>query len=120
MLKRRNLNFEERLRIEELIKDGITLPGISLALGRGKNTIIREIRTKGGRENYNAIEAQRIADEINEAKKQKLSKLNKENPRESPVQKLGQRIDMLEMHIDILFEQIKEIQANGYKENEEL
>ncbi len=56
------LTLEERKVIEKLLRDGLSSSFISNHLGRGKNCINLEVRRAGGRDHYEAVEAQSLSD----------------------------------------------------------
>jgi hypothetical protein len=55
------ISLEERIGIEGMIKDGLTLRGIANVLGRCPKTISREVSQNGGRSNYEAEKAHKLA-----------------------------------------------------------
>lgn len=52
------ITLEERQQIEKLLRDGLRASAIARIIGRGKNSVVVEIRRAGGRDNYNAKRAQ--------------------------------------------------------------
>ena len=58
--KYERLSFDERIEIEKLLSHKKSYTDIALALNRSKSTIQREI-LKQGRDNYKAMEAERLA-----------------------------------------------------------
>ncbi len=52
------LTLEERNKIKEFIEVDYSLSSISRLIGRGKNTVVQEVRRNGGRENYNPQKAE--------------------------------------------------------------
>lgn len=68
------LRLKERQLIEELSKKGFRIGGIAQAIERSHSCVKQEIRRNGGRQNYNAINAQGLADARKEAKIIKISK----------------------------------------------
>lgn len=61
MSTNKRLTLEERKQIEQLIADGLSNRKISEEIGRTHNTISKEIRELGGKENYDAIAAHEAA-----------------------------------------------------------
>lgn len=56
-----SLSFDERKQIEKLLENTYSCGSIARTLGRGKNTIVSEVRINGGADAYNAVEAQKSA-----------------------------------------------------------
>ncbi len=100
------LTFEERVLIEKYIKKGFSLSEISKVIGRGGTTIAFEVRRSGGRDNYCSSTAQSLSEERHRNKSRKLSILNEGEPK---VFIFKQRIENLEMQVEILSETIKEM-----------
>lgn len=97
------LTFEERIIIEKHRKLGISCRKISTILGRGKNTIVVEVKRNSIDGKYCADKAQKFAEERRIKQYEKLSELNKKNSF-SPLGILKQKIENIEMQLDILFE----------------
>ena len=104
----RALSFEERKKIEKLVKCGWSCSQIADAIGRSKNAVVVEIR-RGGKEKYTAKAGQHIADENKRKRNEHLSKLNKGKIGNNPVFRFKERIENLEMQIEILHDAIKEV-----------
>lgn len=68
------LNLDERKIIEEFCKQGSTFGRIAAILDRAHSTIKAEVRKNGGKNQYNAIQAQREADLRNQSRIRKLHK----------------------------------------------
>ncbi len=100
------LSIEEREAIEKQLEFGFTASMIGASIGRSKNCIVLEIRRNGGRNKYNAIKAQKNAEERNKNRKLKLSQLNQN---QTPYFSMRDRIENLEMQVEILSETIKEL-----------
>lgn len=66
----KRLTFEEREKIEKLLKEGLSCSHISRIIGRGKNVVVAEVRRAGGRETYTAKKGQERA---NESKRRQVS-----------------------------------------------
>lgn len=98
-----HLRFEERLYIETELKKGTKIHEISLGLKRNYKTIFDQVNDNGGMENYNAEKSQLNHDEI-------VSKTASMNGKKAYKTKasLKDRIDGLEMQIDILMDLFKE------------
>lgn len=110
-MKRTNpphLNLEERRKIKELHDKGLKGTAISQQLGRGKNTVIVELRRFHGR-TYNPEIAQKEADERIIKRNESTADTLRKNPMPNPYQALLKRIECLEMHVQILKDVIKEI-----------
>ena len=105
MGKCKSLCFEERALIEKFLKMGLTCSEIGRRLGRGKNTIVVEVRNKG-REGYTATKAQKQSDETRSLGYKKLSEINSGKKK---TYFYKERIENLEMQVEILHETIKEL-----------
>jgi IS30 family transposase len=108
------LTLEEREAIEKLCPSDLSLTQIAATIGRSKNAVVSEVRRHGGRENYNALQAQNHAYEMEKQKRKVLSDLNKEICRGAGgivarVAKFEESIELLSMQLDILVEQIEKI-----------
>lgn len=104
-----HLTLKERKEIYEWIQKGETLSQIAYNIGRGKNTIIREVRLNGGRDKYNPREA-------NDKQRKKILETNvkrvetiKAKGMSNPYQSLCKRIDNLEMQLEIALDVIREM-----------
>ena len=97
------LTFEERKLIEKHLKSGLSCTETAKRINRGKNTVVFEVRRAGGKI-YSAIEAQKRSDSTKDEKYRKLSLRNKGNKVQC---NMKQRIEILEMQIEILHETIK-------------
>ena len=98
-------SYEERKEIENLLMQGLHGSEIARRLNRSKNGVLVEIRRNGYSE-YSAKKAQNRADKIHSKKYQKLSESNKQKP---PSRWVKERIEALEMQIEILHDTIKEL-----------
>ena len=58
-----HLVLEERKEIESLLRNSEALTQVALKLKRTRATIYKEVNRNGGRDKYNAIEAQRLYDQ---------------------------------------------------------
>lgn len=68
------ITFEERQKIEELLKKNLSTRKIAKVLGRSKYCIGYELKRMGGLPNYNAISAQENAQSNLKSRGQKLKK----------------------------------------------
>lgn len=107
------LTSVERHIIARLLAEGKSCSEVGVFIGRGKNTVVKEIRRNGGKEKYDAEEAQKESDlrdkKGKESKKKKLRELARTDSYFNPYLSLHQRIEALEMQIEILTDTIKEI-----------
>ena len=99
------LTFDERQLIEKYIKKGFSCGETAKTIGRSKNAVVTEVR-RGGGEHYSAKIGQNLSDKIQGEKYRKLSERNKSN---KVTFKMKQRIENLEMQVEILFETIRGI-----------
>ncbi len=104
------LTYEERKLIEKyVIKLGVSCGETAKILGRGKNTIVVEVRRAGGI-NYTAKAGQEYAEIMHEQRYNKLVERNSSYPIT-----MKQRIESLEMQVQILSETIKRLLGNDSK-----
>lgn len=97
--------FDERKLIEKHVKTGKSCGDIAKLIGRSKNGVVTEVR-RGGGKFYTAKTGQNIADTNLENKYRKLSERNKGN---NVSFRMKQRIENLEMQVEILHDAIKEL-----------
>lgn len=78
-------------------------------IGRGKNSVVVEIRRNGGREIYNANKAHEEAAERRKLGYEKISTINKSNPKKysNPWMSLNNKIESLGMQIQIVLDELK-------------
>lgn len=100
------LTLEERKQIEALFKTDLSCSRISKKIGRGKNTVVNEARKAGGRELYRAESAHNLSLLSVQEGYEKLRARNESN---KVTFKFKQRIEHLEMQIEILHETLKEL-----------
>lgn len=115
------LSFEERQQIEKLLKEGYSIKQIHKKMNRSYHGISAEIKKNGGRENYLAIEGQK---NVRMSRKKPLKETEKVMPIKdeethlhkienydfgSKVNEYIKRIENLEMQMDILINQIREL-----------
>jgi IS30 family transposase len=100
------LTFSERKEIEKYNKKGWSCQEIAIHIGRSKNAVVTDIRRAGGALFYTAKGAQNIADATKAEKYRKLSERNKGN---KITFKMKERIENLEMQVEILYDTIKEL-----------
>jgi IS30 family transposase len=105
MVMRFTLN--ERKQIEALLKK--QLPGAEIAreINRSKNGVNTEIRLNGGRVNYSAEKAFDNSEKVQKEKIRKQTEFLRKTL--NPYKKLSERIENLEMQIEILIDTIKEL-----------
>lgn len=103
----KRFTLEEREIIEELIKSGKSITGISVFLKRSKNGLSSELNKNGGRVNYNAKNAHERHLKTKYIKHQKLSKKFEGKIFES--NGLISRIENIEMQIEIILDLVKEL-----------
>lgn len=106
--KSQPLHFWERKIIESMIIDGRSLSCIAVYLSRGRTTILFEVKRNGGRDVYTATKAQENAEQNRMNRNLKTSQSVKGRIA-NPYNVLKQRIENLEMQLEILSETIKEI-----------
>jgi IS30 family transposase len=102
------LSLIERKEIERLCSfPELSLAEISKKLKRSKNCVSSEVRRSGGRETYNADRAQKESEERQSIKIKSLSKSSKN--RSQNFKTNAERIDILEMQMEIIIEQINQL-----------
>lgn len=108
-----HLTLSERKGIYDWIQKGETLSQIANNIGRGKNTVIREVRINGGRDTYDPNKA-------NEQHRKNVIKTNEKRIKtikamglSNPYQSLCKRIENLEMQLEITLDVIKELKGKG-------
>ncbi len=106
------ITFDERLKIEKYIKKGYSCGDIAKMIGRSKNGVVCEVR-RGGKEHYDAKLSQKLTDNI---LKEKYKKMSDRNKARQTTFKFKQRIENLEMQVEILSETIKEMLKNDKKD----
>jgi len=99
------ITFEERKQIEKHISAGFSCCETARRIGRSKNGVVSEVR-RGGGKLYSAKIAQNLADSVRNEKHRKLSERNKGNV---TTFRFKQRIENLEMQVEILHDAIKEL-----------
>lgn len=102
----RMLTLQERQQIEALIKESLSLTEIGRRIGRSKNAVITDVRLNGGIGHYTAEKAQRSAYERQVLGRQKLHDINV--GQKSSYTTLRQRIEHLEMQVEILVDCLKQ------------
>lgn len=107
------LGFEERQIIEALVKQGFTMSQIAKKINRSKNCVATEIRINGGSEIYNAQIGQDFAESRNQRRIKLLSDRNTlahetKLVKKSDLDEMKEKIKVLEMHIEILHDALKE------------
>ncbi len=122
MKKRNRFGFEDRLLLENAIKEKLnTFRDLSRRINRDKSTIHYELVRSGflnDPEKYNAIEAQKKADA--RMSEQSLRLRGMPPKEEKEVLGFESRIESLEFQIDILVSQIKKIEGKLNGKNDEL
>jgi IS30 family transposase len=97
--------LEDRLVIQKLLKMDKTGGEIALELGRSKTGVNFEVRNHGGRDNYDAVKANKMAID---AQQDRIEKLRDKERRKRGISFMD-RIAALEMQMSILNETIKEM-----------
>ncbi len=101
------ITFEERKQIEKHIRSGLSCGDTAKLIGRSKNGVVTEVK-RGGGKFYSAKTGQNVVDANLEEKYRKLSERNKGNDVSF---RMKQRIENLEMQIEILHDAIKELMS---------
>ncbi len=124
------ISFQERIKIEDLLKRNYSVRLLATVVGRPQSTINNEIKRNGGRAKYNCKDAQKRFETVYQERKENVShtlikkyrekmgiQIEEEQEQEEEQeevkldqkidQQLAQRISNLEMQIEILFETIR-------------
>ena len=103
MPKVKLFTFEERLEIERLHNLGLSGAKIADQIGRSKNGVNAEIKRCSP---YTAKKAHKIADDI----RLRRNEINKDlyKPEDHPMHRMKERLERLEMQVEILFDILKE------------
>lgn len=111
---KKRLTLDERLCIEACLRQGYSCGDIAQLLGRWQAGIAREVKANGGRDVYSAHTAQYRTNEL--IKQAAIIRQNRigQDPKSGGYQSFRQRIESLEMQVEILMDQIKELK-NGQK-----
>jgi IS30 family transposase len=113
------IELSERQQLQILIATHKSLSKIADLMGRGRNSIIVEVRRNGGRDTYNAAHAQKQADlrvlEKNKKTGETLKKLNLPLRSNAALwEELKQQrteIENLKMQLEILIDTIKQMKG---------
>lgn len=116
-----DLTLSERLRIRKLLDDGWSMLSISKEMGRGKTTIQFEVKRNGGPYIYDPHEAHNQAHVRKMIKSRNTSESLKEFYKPeglnidlgTRVKKLEQRIESMQMHLEILIEQLRKLNGKN-------
>jgi IS30 family transposase len=103
-----HFKYEERCQIEKHLKNGWSCGQIALILNRSKNGVVVEVRRSGGSETYNAVKAQQDSETRLELRNIRVANARKDY---NTIKRLSlkQRMENLELQIQILHETIKEL-----------
>jgi IS30 family transposase len=114
------LSLEERIKIKEYLDKGFKGNEIARLLGRAFSAVNNDVRRNGGKENYDPQKAQ---EEANlrwkmrcESTTYNLTKFYGENGR---CLNLAERVQTLEMQLEIIIDQLKELYVQ-YSKNKGL
>ncbi len=112
----KRISFEDRKMIQRMIKYDESARAISIAIDIHEDTVRKEIIKNGGRELYDAVEADKAV--IERRKQANLVTTAKRKETYLPTTKIGmlqrrvealeETIKVLEMHIELLTDLIKE------------
>jgi IS30 family transposase len=106
-----HLTYAERKTIYHWIQKGESLREIARIINRGGNTVVREVRVNGGRYEYNPLEAQQTYKENIIKTNIKRSETVKEKSLSNPYMSLCNRIENLEMQLEIVANVLKELKG---------
>lgn len=116
-MKAKDLTLEERKVIEKMLKLGHSCSAISKMLGRGKNTVVAEVRRNGGPDVYTAAKGEKYNANSKIRRKEKLIKAMKDNPNITSGlwhKKLASEIGLMKVQIDILQETLTKLMEKQY------
>ena len=98
--------IEDRLQIQKLLESGHNVSAIASLMERSKNGVATEVRKNGGPYEYDAKKAQKRSAQVNEEKKETVSKKLKDQPESFGMHR---RIITLEKQVAFLSDEIEEI-----------
>jgi IS30 family transposase len=101
----RHIEFDERLRIQGHIQNGLTRRQIAQLENRSVYTIIDEIRRNGGMKTYSAMRAQERCDSM----KVRVSKNSGTYSYPMRLKDLEHKVDSMSMQLEILFDMVEEL-----------
>ena len=111
-MTRRFTTFQERIRIEELSKQGVYIADIAATLGKSYSAVLRELKLcETGK--YTADAAQKIRDikRVQTREKMSRSHMGMTSSKNSTKQiNALERIESLEMQVEILHETIRRLE----------
>lgn len=99
------LTLEERILIEETLKTKMSYAKLSKVVKRSQTCIFNEIHRNGGRENYNALEADKRS-QLFVTRRNEKNAIRLQNSHRTWMG-LSRKVINLEMQIEILYEEIK-------------
>jgi IS30 family transposase len=107
-MRAHEITLQERVELEKLLKKhpDECMRFYAEKLGRSKSGIVQEIRRGGDKKTYNAIEAQKVCNEISLKKRESLRKLNQTKYLIS-LTEMKKSILNLEMQLEIVFDLLK-------------
>ena len=106
---RKLFTLEDRVQIQELLESGHNVSAIAKMMERSKNGVATEVRKNGGPYEYDAAKAQKRSAQVNEEKKETVSKKVKNQPESFGMHR---RIGELEKQVAFLSAEIENIK-NG-------
>ena len=112
------LTLAERIKIEKLKNMGLSAYAIGDFIGRGKQTIVTEFSRSGGRETYNAEQADKDSKQRRVLRNLKISKGMREEGK-SPSKILWDRLDAITLQLDLLYDEVKNLKEK-YESNNKL
>ncbi len=103
------LKYEERKLIQKYINQGFSCSQIAGKIGRGKNSIVVEVRRSGGQDKYCAKNAQKLCDERLAAKYEKMKGKKGNLPNYPNNVEIYEKLKKFEMQMDIIYDTLKEL-----------
>ncbi len=104
--KNHHMTLQERQEIEKHLRRGLGLFEIVKRIGRSESAIYKELKRNGGKKTYSAELAQNLANSLQQEKNSRLCLARQNKNSDIHTQ---QRIENLEMQVEILHETIKEL-----------
>ena len=104
-----SLSLEDRILIEKMIRENKSIPEIALKLGRTTNSISKELLINTGENGYEGKEAHRISRE----RRMSSARIGaeKHKKRFSAASAAEEKIQSLEMQLEIILDQLKELKC---------
>jgi IS30 family transposase len=120
MGKNNLLNYEERKKIEEGLDENKMIKDIASSINRSISCVNEEIKKNGGLRKYKANLAQtnqentlkERASKTSQTKEEAKKNIEKLEEKFNSLSDLERQINLMKLHIDILFDELKKLKEN--------